>query len=523
MSALPNYLQDQTEETIRQRMLDSLPSDLDKSEGSFIWDAVAPTAIELAQAAIWAQEVLRRGFAGTAFGPYLDMRCEEHGLTRRPAVKAEGQVHFTGQAGTVIPVGTRVATPADRVTGTSSVEFATKQEVVLSGTGTGAVQAQAVIPGVAGNVSSGAINIVVSPIPGVTSVSNMTAMEGGVDTENDASLLARYLQKVRSPSAGGNKADYVNWALEVPGVGGVSVVPVRDGPGTVSVAIIGSDREPADWTLVNEVQHYIAPTWKHRIEAEAMTLSVHGATIDYGQEDDSGSSVRMEYSSSGTGEARLALHTLLQQPGIWQAALLIKASDTSETDNLLQVGVWNVNTNEWVKTAPAGGTDAVRTLRANDLSLTFAGVTQPYYWNGQDQIELRITRLQPDATTTVWIDACDIASTFSRDTGEGKAPVGARVTVEPAPAVLVQISAELTIAAGYNSESVKAAAIQNIAGYIRSLAFTDDNDVRSVRIGQAILDTTGVLDYSNLLVNGSSGNITVGMQEVAVLGTVSFL
>ncbi|RKN85878.1 baseplate J/gp47 family protein [Paenibacillus ginsengarvi] len=522
MAALPNYLQDQTEETIRQRMLDSLPSDLDKSEGSFIWDAVAPTAIELAQAAIWAQEVLRRGFAGTAFGPYLDMRCEEHGLTRRVAVKAEGQVHFTGQAGTVIPAGTRVATPADRVTGTSSVEFVTKQEVTLGETGTTAVRALAVVAGISGNVTAGAVSIMVSPIPGVTSVSNITAMEGGIDTENDPSLLARYLQKVRSPSAGGNKADYVNWALEVPGVGGVSVVPVRDGPGTVSVAIIGSNNEPADKSLVEEVQEYIAPPWKIRIEAEAMTLSGHGVTIDHGEGDDSGSSVKMDYSLSGAGEVRQALHTLLPQPGIWQATSSIKLSDSSGTSNLLQFGVWNVNMNEWVKTTPSGGTNALRTLQADDFSVLFTGVTQNFYWNGQDQLELRLTRLQSDTSTTVWIDFCDIVSTFSTNSGEGKAPVGARVTIESATAVLVNISAALSIATGYNTDSVKAAVVQNIAEYIRSLAFSDDNDVRSVRVGQAILDTTGVLDYSNLLVNGGPGNITVGTQEVAVLGTVSF-
>ncbi|GAW28187.1 hypothetical protein ULO1_07570, partial [Carboxydocella sp. ULO1] len=37
MADLPEYLTDQNFETILQRMLDSLPDDLDKSEGSFIY------------------------------------------------------------------------------------------------------------------------------------------------------------------------------------------------------------------------------------------------------------------------------------------------------------------------------------------------------------------------------------------------------------------------------------------------------------------------------------------------------
>ena len=35
MAEIPRYLEDQTEEQIMQRMLDRLPADLDKSEGSF--------------------------------------------------------------------------------------------------------------------------------------------------------------------------------------------------------------------------------------------------------------------------------------------------------------------------------------------------------------------------------------------------------------------------------------------------------------------------------------------------------
>lgn len=521
MAAVPNYLQEQTEEAIRQRMLDSLPSDLDKSEGSFIWDAIAPAAIELAQAAIWAQEVLRRGFASTTFGPYLDMRCEEHGLTRRAAVKAKGQVKFTGKAGTVIPAGTRVATPADRVTGTSSVEFATKQAAVIDESGTATTPIEAVSAGALGNVSAGAISLMVSPVPGVTGVINLIASEGGIDTESDESLLARYLQKVRSPSAGGNKADYVNWALEVPGVGGVSVVPVRDGPGTVSVAIIDEEKEPAEQALVDEVQAYIAPPWKHAIEAESMAISGYGVMIDTGQGDDSGRNLKMTYHSSGPGVAKYSLQPLLTQPGIWQVRVSVKASSNQGNKDLLQVGVWNTTTQTWAKLSPSSSRDAMQTFQAEGLSLLFSEATQPFYWNGQDPIEIRITRLQADIGTTLWIDKCHVVSTFSKDSGEGKAPVGARVTVEPAVAVQVNVSAKLTITNGYNIEVLKEAATRNIAQYIKSLAFTDDNDVRNVRIGQAILDTIGIQDYENLLVNGGTGNVAVGTQEVAVLGTVS--
>jgi uncharacterized phage protein gp47/JayE len=503
-------------------MLDSLPSDLDKMEGSFIWDALSPAAIELALAALWAQEVLRRGFASTTFGTYLDLRCEEHGITRRAAVKATGQVKFTGTAGTVVPAGTRVATPADPNTGAPSVEFVTLADVTLDSTGTGYANIEAVEAGAAGNVATGAITILVTPVSGVASVTNPNSTTGGLDTEDDVSLLARYLQRVRSPSAGGNKADYVNWAMEVAGVGGVSVVPVRDGPGTVSVAIINTNKEPADQALVDAVQNYIAPPWVNEKEAETMTLGGYGASIDTTLTDDVGDSVKMIYDALGAGTVTHAnLQALLQQPGIWQARVRVKVDNNAGTADLLQVGIWNVSAAAWAKTRPGGTIDAVVTLKASDLATAFGDKTVEFYWNGQDQLELRITRLTTDTTTTVWVDRVVYRSTFSKDTGEGKAPIGARVTVEPAKAVLISVSATLTIAPGYNADSVKSAVTENIRAYIKSLAFADDNDVRYAKIGTAILDTPGVVDYSNLLLNGGTANVVVGPQEVAVLGTVT--
>ncbi|GAW29593.1 hypothetical protein ULO1_21630 [Carboxydocella sp. ULO1] len=377
-------------------------------------------------------------------------------------------------------------------------------------------------PGASGNVAAGTITILAQPVAGITSVNNVATTSGGLDEEDDASLLARYLQRVRSPSAGGNKADYVNWAMEVPGVGGVFVVPVRDGPGTVSIAIINTNKEPADQALVDAVQNYIAPPWVNEKEAETMTLGGYGTSIDTTQTDDTGDSVKMVYDASGAGTITHAgLQSILQQPGIWQARVRVKVDSNAGTADLLQVGIWNVSAAAWAKTRPSGTVDAVVTLKASDLATTFGNKIVEFYWNGQDQLELRITRLTTDTTTTVWVDRVVYRSTFSKDTGEGKAPIGARVTVEPATAVLINVSATLTIAPGYNADSVKAAVRDNIAAYIKSLAFTSDNDVRYVRIGQAILDTPGVQDYSNLTVNGGTTNVVIGDQEVAVLGTVN--
>jgi hypothetical protein len=58
---------------------------------------------------------------------------------------------------------------------------------------------------------------------------------------------------------------------------------------------------------------------------------------------------------------------------------------------------------------------------------------------------------------------------------------------------------------------------------MQSISLKQDNDVRYARVGTVILDTPGVADYSNLTMNGGIANVTVGPQQAAVLGTVTFL
>ncbi|KAF6618410.1 putative phage protein gp47/JayE [Paenibacillus jamilae] len=267
MADLPEYLVDQTEEEILNRMLEKVPSDIDKSEGSFIWDAQAPVAFMLSEAAIWAQELLRRGFASTAASdnpdfrsPELDLRTAEHGVTRREAVAASGKVKFTGTAGTIVPAGTLVATPADDVSGEASIEYATTTSVTLDEQGTGEAAIRAVNPGRSGNVPAGVIQVMATPISGVSSVINTEETKSGTDIESDQLLLERFYAKVRNQGTSGNKAQYTQWANEIAGVGGVEVVPLWKGPGTVGLYVLDTDKRAASPEIVAAVQKYIDPT-----------------------------------------------------------------------------------------------------------------------------------------------------------------------------------------------------------------------------------------------------------------------
>ncbi|ACV64917.1 Baseplate J family protein [Desulfofarcimen acetoxidans DSM 771] len=265
MATLPDFLTDQTEEVILQRMLSNVPADLDTSEGSYIWDSLSPVAIELALAYIQAQEILKRGFIATTYGEYLKLKAAEDGIETRSAVSATGTIEkgnplkIVGTPGANFSVGIAVATPADLATGTVSIEFTTIGEVTLDVNGIGYADIKAVVPGKSGNVSVGAISILTKPISGIKSVTNEKPTTGGLDEEDKELLRERILKECQKDEGDGNSADYEIWAKEVAGVGNVLVEPLWQGEGTVRVVILDPDGRDAPKATVDAVQNHLDP------------------------------------------------------------------------------------------------------------------------------------------------------------------------------------------------------------------------------------------------------------------------
>ena len=77
-----------TYEDILQRMLDRIPNTMDKREGSIIYDALAPAALELQLMYIELDVIMNESFADTASREYLIRRANERGITPEPATNA---------------------------------------------------------------------------------------------------------------------------------------------------------------------------------------------------------------------------------------------------------------------------------------------------------------------------------------------------------------------------------------------------------------------------------------------------
>ena len=523
----PNYpYTTEIEGTIRDRMLGKISPDWDKREGSFIWDSLAPDAIELALSYIRAAQVFEWHFVANAFGSYLDEKAIERGLTRIAAIKAIGTQRFNGTNGTSIPLGTQVSTEVVLGSGEIPIVFQTTVAGAIGVSGYVDLPIEAIVAGNAGNIPTGALKILLNPIVGITSTSNPSDTTKGADAESDTSLRLRVQQKMQHPGTSGNKANYRDWVQEVNPLYKCYVQPVWDGNGTVKVWVVNDLGSPADSTQLDALRTYIAPLVNlGPYEAEGLTITGFGVSIDTTQIDDSGNSMKMVYNVSGAGKVKdynLVSH-LSGYAGIWRIYTKLKVDSIAGASQVLTIGVWNSTLNAWAKTDKTGAADATLNLYPNNLSITFIEKDFKFYWNGQDALALLVTREITDTTTTVWYDSYRIASTFSSPLGDGKAPIGAAVTIDAASAKPIPISATLVLKNGYTLAGVTTDFASRYTAYFQGIAMDlNDNDVKYVKVGNLLYETPGISDYSNLLVNGGTANVVVQPYEVATAGTITF-
>lgn len=197
----------------------------------------------------------RQLFVTTSDTFWLNQQGKMWGVNRRPGSFATGSVIFTGTNGISIPIDTRVQSE-------EGIEYVTIDTGTIAG-GQLILNVQAVLSGESGNFDSGTLPTpvfqLVSPISGVDDIVGLNSdMTGGVDEEDDESYRARILQRIQQIPAGGSAADYVRWALEVPGVARAWCYPLEDGPGTVATVITASGDSPTpSSTLLQEVTDYI--------------------------------------------------------------------------------------------------------------------------------------------------------------------------------------------------------------------------------------------------------------------------
>lgn len=179
--------------------------------------------------------VSRQAMPDTAEAEWLERWARIWNITRKTAEFASGLVTFTGATGVVVPDGTTVQRQ-------DGFQYLTQGDSLLVG-GTTTVSVLAAASGFDANTAAGAGLALLSPVAGVQSTATVAVggIAAGEDIENDDRLLARLLGRIQNQPQGGSTADYVQWALEVPGVTRAWVYPLQMGAGTVTVLFVTED------------------------------------------------------------------------------------------------------------------------------------------------------------------------------------------------------------------------------------------------------------------------------------------
>lgn len=232
-----------TEEQILNRMLDRVDDRLDKREGSIIFDAIAPTALEHKNMYISLDEVLNESFIDTMSLPYLKRKGDEMGVRYKNASQAVVKL----QTDVEIRIGSQFTC--------NNFTFTTTQKLSDF-----VYLATCDAYGSDANLCMGDV-IMTENHPNLTEAKIIEVSVEGEDDEDTETYRNRLLANVDTEEFGGNKAAYKAKVCSINGVGGVKVYSGREwnGGGTVKVVFTTSSFNIPSQTLIDQVQTEIDP------------------------------------------------------------------------------------------------------------------------------------------------------------------------------------------------------------------------------------------------------------------------
>lgn len=478
----------ETQVAILDRMLNGLEASWDVAPGTFVHAVLSAAAIELSRSYFLANDVVQLFFPQYARAGYLNLFGESVGLTRNVATKATGTVTVTGADATVIPVGTKFSTQVVYGQSAVSIEFESLVEGTIAG-GTVDVTVDAVVAGLSGNVSASQIVRIGSAIVGVAAVTNAAATSGGTNDETDVPYRIRLLNHVQNPAAGGNKQDYITWALQVENIAKASSVPLGRGDGTVDAYVV--DDAPTDGV------HATAILTQTAIPLTTQTVTIDTKVYQF-QTILTDVDGNVKIGADEIETIRNLINAIKLGPG---AGTVYAASMT------LHPTVFGKETANGVMTATAkdagvAGNSIVTTETADNTAWDTVTLE-----NGVNEILSSPANVQA---------VQDFIAPTPVDEGGGLAPIGADVLIAAPSGVYVGVTVNVTAISGF----VEATVIASVTAALQVFFDVLDigADVLYADIANVVHDTVGVENYSGLLVDWLLGDVTIIDSEQGILG-----
>ena len=217
-----------TYEKILNDMLDRVPDSMDKRQGSIIYNALAPAAVELQNMYINLDVIMNETFADTASRENLIKRASERGLSPYPATKAIVKGVFTPSS-LEISIGERFSL--------GDLNYIVTEKIT-----NGQYKLQCEEAGSDANYNLGQL-IPINYIEGLQYAEITDILIPGEDEESTEDFRNRYFASLDNQAFGGNITDYKVKTNALPGVGGVKVYPTWNGGGTVKLVIMNTQNQ----------------------------------------------------------------------------------------------------------------------------------------------------------------------------------------------------------------------------------------------------------------------------------------
>lgn len=148
-------------------------------------------------------------------------------------------------------------------------------------------------------------------------------------------------------------------------------------------------------------------------------------------------------------------------------------------------------------------------------------------WQGGGTVKCTIIASDYSTPSSTLIDEVQttIDPTFNQGQGLGTAPIGHTVTIAGVQSININVETTLTLESGYTVGQVQSDVEGVIEEYLVGLKgnWSDETNliVRVALIDAAILTLQGIVDVTGTTLNSVATNITLGEEEIPVLGTVT--
>lgn len=265
----------------------TLPALIKRTESDF--ERNAPDALRRADAKVAARALSGAAFELYGFQAWVARQsnpatCDEAMLLNwadwrledgpTPAVPAGGLAEVEGANGALVDAGQLYQSKDGR-------RYVVAESATLVG-GRARLKVVAEDIGTIGNIEGGSLTAV-TPVLGVssTAVIGPDGIVGGADQESIEALRARVQAAFKNPSKVGSGADFVEWALEVPGVTRAWALPRWMGPGTFGLVFV-RDSDPdliPTAAQVAEVQAYLDQ--KRPVTSEVYALAPEPLALNF--------------------------------------------------------------------------------------------------------------------------------------------------------------------------------------------------------------------------------------------------